>query len=128
MPASSSPNSLFAAAERVEAGTLAALLLLPALAGLALGTSLVLTLPAATGGLGWGAFTLGLVKLCYLGTGAAQFGRWLVESGPLRPFLATEPADGGDLASVPAGALFPGALDGCLLSLALATLVQALLR
>ena len=122
-------------ATRIELAALSSIVLLPALAGFAVATALYWTLPDAAGGVGWMAFALGVVKLCYLGTAAAHLGRWIADrtdGGPNAPGWWESWDDWDETAhrrqkdAAADWTLFPNPLDACLLAIALTTLAHRL--
>ena len=106
-----------------------ALAVLPAAFGMATGL-IVARLAPSVAPLGAAAFALGLVKLAYLGTAAAQVGRGLAEQaeGPLGWRLDDEPAAGSDHQAARYWHRFPNAFDSAVLAAALMTAVHLLAR
>lgn len=106
-----------------------ALAVLPATAGVTTGLMLALLAPSVAPQ-GAAAFALGLVKLAYLGTAAAQVGRGLAEQaeGPLGWRLDDEPAAGRSGAASAYWQRFPNAFDSAVLAAALMTAVHLLAR
>lgn len=121
-------------ATRVEVASLFAVIAAPALAGFGVAATLLLLSPEVMADKSWAVFALNIVKLCYLGTAAAQLGRWIAEQtdgGPGNP--AWWRGDHDDLPAPPvradataAWAPFPNALDASLLAVALTTLANRL--
>jgi hypothetical protein len=112
-----------------------ALAVLPAAFGTATALLLVLVAPS-TAPLGAAAFALGLVKLAYLGTAAAQIGRGLAERAEgfrlLGWRLDDEPAavrnGGRDGLAAGYWSRFPNAFDSAVLAAALMTATHLLAR
>jgi len=127
-------NFTLPGATRIELQHLASVILLPAVAGVMIAGAVGMTMPGSLQEAPWSAFALSLVKLCYLGTAAAQLGRWVAErtdGGPGNP--AWWVGDHDDLpspedmkADPAAWHPFPNALDGALLALGLTMLVHML--
>lgn len=119
-------------ADRIAAGPLSALILLPALAGLAIAAGVAATAPEAVDPVGWPAYAATIIKLCYLGTAAAHAGRFIMETtdgGPANPAWWTGdhddlPVPRPDDPDPAAWRLFPNALDGALLAFGLTALVN----
>lgn len=111
--------------------SLLGLAVLPAAVGTAAALLLVLLAPSVAP-LGAAAFALGLVKLAYLGTAAAQIGRGLAEQAegfrPLGWRLGDEPAAARDPTSAAYWSRFPNAFDSAVLAAALMTATHLLGR
>ena len=122
---------LFPSATSICLRTTLAVAVLPATAGATAGLMVALLAPSVAP-LGAAAFALGLVKLAYLGTAAAQVGRGLAEQAEGFRRLGwrwdDEPAAARPGGTAAYWVRFPNALDSAVLAVALMTAVHLLAR